>query len=870
MNWKEHFKFLENKKMSWILTISLLLLILFLGIQIRVSGLNNLIDPTTGDYTPLALDPYYFLRVSETLLENKGVLPEVDEMRYPFLKSGWTQEILPQSTVIIYKIMKTFNPETTLRYANVLNPVIFFGLGLIIFFFLVNLLVKNRAVALSATFILSIIPPYLYRTLAGFSDHESIGMFGFFLAILMFSLGLYYLEKRKSSLKISLIFGFVAGIATMFAIASWGGGAKFLFMIIPVAFFADWFIKKNYYSSRNYLVFYSLWILGILVSANFFGFGILQVAKTYMLNSFGLLTFVVLLYLLFEMINYKFKLIGKKYSKYHELIILGAIIIFGSILYQLLIGNIFNLIYDLVLKIVSPFGTGRVGLTVAENRQPYLDDLVSQVGKVFFYTFLAGCFLIGLKISQGIKSKKIGILFFSSFVFFVLGILFSRISPESLFNGVNFISQALVFISFLGFLVVSIYTYKNSSFSVETRWIILAAWMIPMLLGVRSAIRVFFAIVPFLALVVPLAVYELGRFNLKIKERAIRFVGWLAILFLILGLFIAIYGFYESVGYHAENQRPSYNEDWQNSMSWVRENTSESSLFLHWWDYGYWVQTGGQRASVTDGGHFNGYWDHLIGRYVLTTPNPLSAKSFMKTHNVSYLLIDSTDIDKYSAYSTIGNGLEEGDRESWMSSFVSNPEEVKETKNGKVRVYRGGTVLDSDIYYSFNGSEFFLPKYKASIGGMMIEEIDSRYLQPIGVYIYNNKQYNLPIRYLFVNEELIDFGSGVESLVYLYTRIYDSQGKQLIDSGGAAIYLTERTKDSLVAQLYLMNDPEERYSELELVHEESIFPLPFYYNGFRGPIKIWKVGQMENILINGEFLATSGEYGSLDDLEFEK
>ncbi len=72
MNWKEHFKFLENKKISWILTISLLLLILFLGIQIRVSGLSNLVDPTTGDYTPLALDPYYFLRVSETLVENGG------------------------------------------------------------------------------------------------------------------------------------------------------------------------------------------------------------------------------------------------------------------------------------------------------------------------------------------------------------------------------------------------------------------------------------------------------------------------------------------------------------------------------------------------------------------------------------------------------------------------------------------------------------------------------------------------------------------------------------------------------------------------------------------------------------------------------
>ena len=100
----------------------LLLLILFLGIQIRVSGLSNLVDPTTGDYTPLALDPYYFLRVSETLLENEGVLPEIDKMRYPSLKSGWTQEILPQSTLFIYKIMKT------LGGAKVIGPLLI-GLG---------------------------------------------------------------------------------------------------------------------------------------------------------------------------------------------------------------------------------------------------------------------------------------------------------------------------------------------------------------------------------------------------------------------------------------------------------------------------------------------------------------------------------------------------------------------------------------------------------------------------------------------------------------------------------------------------------------------------------------------------------------------
>ena len=81
---------ISNKKFQWGATIALFLIVLFVGINIRIQPIvnGNLIDPTTGDYTPLALDPYYFLRVSETLIANDGVLPEFDKMHYPALDSG--------------------------------------------------------------------------------------------------------------------------------------------------------------------------------------------------------------------------------------------------------------------------------------------------------------------------------------------------------------------------------------------------------------------------------------------------------------------------------------------------------------------------------------------------------------------------------------------------------------------------------------------------------------------------------------------------------------------------------------------------------------------------------------------------------------
>ena len=42
------------------------------------------------------------------------------------------------------------------------------------------------------------------------------------------------------------------------------------------------------------------------------------------------------------------------------------------------------------------------------------------------------------------------------------------------------------------------------------------------------------------------------------------------------------------------------------------------------------------------------------------------------------------------------------------------------------------------------------------------------------------------------------------------------------------------------------------------------------FNGFRGPIKIWKVDYPANILTKEEFLRTSGNWAEFDNLTFTK
>jgi len=868
---------LSNKKYQLATVVVLFLIVLFVGVNIRMQPITtgNLIDKTTGDYTPLALDPYYFLRISETLVANDGVLPEVDNMHYQAIGSGWSHEVLPKSTVLLWKIMGTFNPNVTLNLANVINPVVFFGLGLVLFFGLVWMLTKNKWIAIISSAILSVIPPYLYRTLAGFSDHEAIGMFGFFLALLIFAAGMIYLEKKESKGIYTGPLGLAAGFATMFAIASWGGGAKFLFMILPAAFLVRWFTKKKG-SEWNYVLFYGLFIVGVLLAAPIFDFSSMFILKNSMLSSVGILTLFAFGYSLIEAVILRNKNIPKKLKDNSELFSILSIVVLGGIFYQIFIGNFLSMIYDLILKILYPFGTGRVGLTVAENKQPYAVELIAQVGKTVFYSFLAGCFIVGGKLASGIKRRKFRYIFTASFAFFVIGILFSRTSSTSVFNGTNFISKALFLVSFLTLVISAVYIYMKSEWSVDTRWIFIAAWMIPMLLAIRSAIRIFFAIVPFISLMVPIALFEIANFGKRNKDGLARLVSFAIVIILTVLLIMTSFTYYETVKNQAKYQTPSYNVDWQNAMSWVRDNTTEGSVFLHWWDYGYWVQTGGNRPTVTDGGHFNGYWDHLIGRYVLTTPYPETAKSFMLAHNVSYLLIDPTDIGKYSAYSSIGDDAETSDRASYFPTLISNPTEITETKNGTRRFYQGGAVLDDDLAYVLDGNDIFLAKGRAGIGAIIIENQNIKMGnqsfsiagQPIGIYVYNNQQYRLPMRYLYQNGNLRDFGTGVNATAYIYPNVVNQQ----FDQDGAIMYLSAKTKDSLVAKLYLMGDPDNEYPELELVHSESAYPFGFNYRGYKGPIKIYEVHKdnMTDIISRDEFTFVSGEYGEFDDLEFVK
>jgi len=892
--------FFKQKRVQTILTIVLILAIIIFSSWIRLQNLPLLKDSTTGEYIPLALDPFYFLRIAETIVEEGG-LPTYDLMRAPAFQLEFINEILPQTIVSLYKIGGVFNSEISIQFIDVIYPVIFFVLELIVFFFFIYLLTKSKIIALISSAFLAFIPSYLYRTMAGFADHEAIGMFAFFLALLVFTLGLEYLEKEssgksKKELIKTIGLGLLVGFAATLTIASWRGIANFLFMIIPIGFFIFWLIKcKNTDEKKliHLIGFYLIWIISTILFGMLFGFDMSPLIGMF-LSTTGLLSLFVLVFMIVDYLliknKNKIKNIRQKYRQVYSIIITG---ILGIILLWFIGKNPFNLIGEIWNYLLHPFGLGRVSLTVAENSQPYLLDWMNQIGKIFFWMFVAGLVFIGIEIGKGIKSKKERNLFVFLWVLMFSGILFSRISASHLLNGTNFISQAFYILGLLAFVYYTTKLYFNDKIKLSPELIIVATWMFFMIISARSAVRFFFVITPFVCFSASFFVVKTFEYMKKSKDELMKMILIIILILGIIGAAYSLMGFYKTSKMQGKYTGPSANMQWQNAMSWTRENTLEQSIFAHWWDYGYWVQYLGKRPTIADGGYHPNFLVHNIGRYVLTTQNPKTALSFMKTYNVSYLLIDPTDLGKYAAYSKIGSD-DEWDRFAYISPFISEKSQIQETSTKTIRIFQGGIGVDQDIIYEKNDSKIFIPgptyneigspSYKAFVGGIIFETIKSdesvSLKQPEAVFMYNSQQIKIPLRYIYINGEIQDFEKGLDAVFFVLPRI---QNTGQIDSFGAGLYLSPKVSKSLFAQLYLMNDPLDNYKTIKLAHSEDdqvVKSLKMqgvdlggfvYYQGFRGPIKIWDVREIpDDINIVEEFKESSDGWGTLDNMEFVK
>lgn len=887
-------KFFSDKRVQWAITAILLLVIIITATTIRLSNLPQLIDHTTGNYTLSDPDAMYWLRLEGHLLQY-GNLQGIDNMRFIPLQVGYSHEFLVYVIVDAYKAIHAFSSSVTLDFIDTIYPAYAFLAGSVIFFFLIYVLTKSKTASVLASAFLAYAPAYLFQTVSGVSGHEALGIMFLFAVFLVFVLGL---KKFHKNWKQTIIWGAALGLLTVITYASWGGTMNFIFLILPASLLLYYLFHmepEDIKLKKKFVSFYFLWIVVMLL-----GTWLVHLHPSDLYPSFfttsGILVPAVLLFVLVDSALFYIK--SAKNSKFRLLISIAATLIIGILGLEVVKGDGFGILVKIYEALIHPLGTARVALTVAYYAQPYLTDFQSQVMLPFFWLFLLGMGIICIEITRGVKSMKSRIWLSIGGIAAVVGILFSRYSSTSVLNGVSFLSQLIYFLGFIILFVCFYWIYKKEKHKMDESLIFMLCWMLVMLVTVRAAQRTIFMVAPFMALAGAYLITKTASYTKNSKGKDRRYIVGAIFIISIVISFIYLFGnplssspgAYSASSSQALSIGPLMNDQWQNAMAWVRNNTAPGSIFSSWWDYGYMIQTAGDRPTVLDGSNYDAYWDHLMGRYVLTTPNPNTAFAFWKAQNVSYFLIDFTDFGKYPAFSSIGSDSSGIDRLGAPSLVVANSAQDYQSANGTIRIYQGATFVDSDI--SYNGT--FIPGPTAANGqgisynayeigvtmGYTKTNTSISLQQPDAIFQYNGQQYSIPMRYVYYNNQVIDFGTGINATFMIIPSINSGTNGQIsIDPIGAGIYLSPKIQQSLYARLYLMNDYYHQYPTLAVAnyqqndiilqldsHGANIGKFAEYQGQLLAPLEIWKVSYPSDILNLPQFRQPSGSYAGLDNL----
>ena len=94
------------------------------------------------------------------------------------------------------------------------------------------------------------------------------------------------------------------------------------------------------------------------------------------------------------------------------------------------------------------------------------------------------------------------------------------------------------------------------------------------------------------------------------------------------------------------NPRTAVNAEWQDALTYIREETSQDSLIMTWWDWGYWILDLGQREPIVDNGYYG--WDNPRLTDVATvymTDDVGEAVGIMEKYNSKYFIMSTLDLD---------------------------------------------------------------------------------------------------------------------------------------------------------------------------------------------------------------------------------
>ena len=317
------------------------------------------------------------------------------------------------------------------------------------------------------------------------------------------------------------------------------------------------------------------------------------------------------------------------------------------------------------------------------------------------------------------------------------------------------------------------------------------------------------------------------------SRRSIRLTGWI-----ITALFVVVIlgGIPKlSKGYARTNikgmEMPS--GLWSKTLEWIKDKTPKDATFAAWWDYGYWINALGERATIVDARVYSPDGIPLLAKHAFMAQSEQEALEFLKGLQVTHLLITSMNVSRMlNVISAIGSDNQDNRRTS-LPLFSLNGRAIP-TKNGQIlhftprterivgyrklqigdKSYDRGNWFIKDIYVEVNTEN-------APISSTVV--IDA-----------NNEQLQLPPKEVYLKEhKFVAEGKTLPGIIAI-----------LPIRKWYAIYLDEIALKSLMIQLYVFNKTSDNF---ELVYpvkpEEQDAKEDDSFSGLltERSIKIWKI-----------------------------
>jgi dolichyl-diphosphooligosaccharide--protein glycosyltransferase len=719
-------------KKHWYVILLILIFLFALSIRLAPARYGEL----------QALDPFYFFRVGEQLLENNFVLPEIDVVREYPIGIGWDFPMPLFLPPAIFTLLTSLGFSMQFLHFAIVWPAIMGALAVLVMFFLGKELFGVKAGLFAALF-LATIPAFITRTSAGFYEKEPIS--GLFIVLSAYFFIRSY--KRKS-----WISGILAGISLAVVSAAWGGVQQ---IYIFYALFVAILLLLNHGIPRLMKSYVPIAIIGIALPS-------ILLRQLSITSIAFLLSMGVLILLIIRYSAQRFKLVKSEQLKF----LIPVLIIITTV--GLLIGSMFNddiyRILDAGLTLATTQVISPIGYTVAENAPGDLNSLMgvsgSQHANGLIHTLapITSYFSIWTFLVLGIVILLYGIIRNMNFllifplvwivsgmwsVFYAIRLMFLFSFPAALLGGF-----------FAAWLVNNAYRVKTINDPKNMMYISGAISLVFFLLAAITYANIyttstFLAI----ALILALITYLINKhesehtllkriynfFARKHEPARIDFMIIPITIFVILAVAINMangYVYSNGLGPSIcfpnpeiliDGQRcTEFDENgnlilakgqpWYDAMTYLAENREDTSNILSWWDFGYWFQTRGKMNTVADGGW--GPRKEIALWYTADTDKWEDFDPWLRDkYGVDYILMDYTLPGKYGAISAIatdGQGTVGIMQFTNAGTYQQDNTTIYEFASGQFRVWvpvQGTAVSGPATLFQVQNEQYGNPVY---------------------------------------------------------------------------------------------------------------------------------------------------------------